>query len=1007
MPAYSDYKSYVTNNLLENDHDIHFKMSKKIAQLTKVVCMLNSRGEDSVDLLKETSKQHEDEIMKLKRSYELKLRNLELRLEEEKRFGDTITFLEKSINEKELEIINMESKCSQLINEHHLKEDMLKAKHNEEIIKMQQTFVEHKEKYEKELNTIQGFAEQWKSHQCPNVEPILNEKSQLECEFKRLQEKYSLLETEVEYRIKALTDSYECKIQEIIKNIKDEENRKENELLEINKNLLQDLKNQKYIYDQSIIKNNQEKNELSNFIKHNTEINLNNIWQGRLNQEREEFQIELSKLHKLNEEIKYNLENHIESSKLKYDKLNTEYINYQKKTNIEYEEFHQKIIDLQLIGENLKKELIIKNEEKMNLEKERNMKYLQLKKEYDECLEKLKITEAQLESKNENQLDKQNLILNSKYEDVQLKLKESRKLVKALENKSQLLRKQLSTEKSNFIHLKEDFRNKLQNLKQRFINYVLDIEQIKINLSHIIMILKQEIKIKYENYYQSLFNQKIIDLRKTLYNEIEQKINKEKESAIRNITVVKQNEIERLQQVNKELKSKLAKQSQEYENEIIEKKCNLEQVINKLTKEFEECQLTNKQIELKLVNECKKKENLEKQLIKLTNEMERMKNDYENLSKQAKEKKSSKFTELVSELDRKWSETVGRECARVRSETMQQLELQYKTKLEEITNNYEKTIRTINKQWEMKIELNKIDQFKNNIDQVTEYITKEQSSDHINQLSENLGKNLDQSVQTDEELENKIENNQIGNNEMKNIIMIDSSTETDQQSYIEQNNYHMDENEKIQKTKYEQEVKQKQIELEKAQVNYNKLLEEFVQYQSNFEQIHVKLKSELTNERLANEEKLSLKEEELHNHFKNELQTTKQYYENLRSKEYNEFMLAQNILKSKIHELHQRLLKCSCKSSTVLKQVKNSRFSANSQLLPEITMSNKQSSIFDTLSSSSLSPLSPTGALSESKFVYNHDYNLISDQLPSQINEDHRFMNENREEKFRLPSLAT
>lgn len=33
---------------------------------------------------------------------------------------------------------------------------------------------------------------------------------------------------------------------------------------------------------------------------------------------------------------------------------------------------------------------------------QRNMKYLQLKKEYDECLEKIKITEAQLESKNGN-----------------------------------------------------------------------------------------------------------------------------------------------------------------------------------------------------------------------------------------------------------------------------------------------------------------------------------------------------------------------------------------------------------------------------------------------------------------------------------------------------------------------------------------------------------------------------------------------------------------------------
>ncbi|VDP58813.1 unnamed protein product [Schistosoma curassoni] len=246
---------------------------------------------------------------------------------------------------------------------------------------------------------------------------------------------------------------------------------------------------------------------------------------------------------------------------------------------------------------------------------------------------------------------------------------------------------------------------------------------MKMNLSHVTMLLKQEIKIKYEN----LLNQKMIDLRKTLYNEIEQKINKEKESTIRNITIVKQNEIEQLQQVNKELKLKLTKQNQEYENEIIKIKSNLEQVINKLTKELEECQLTNKQIELKLTNECKMKENLEKQLVKLSNEMERMRTDYENLSKQAKEKKSSRFTDLVAELDRKWSETVGRECARVRSETIQQFESQYKAKLEEITNNYEKTIITMNKQWEMKIEVNKIDQSRNNNDQVTEQITKKKS----------------------------------------------------------------------------------------------------------------------------------------------------------------------------------------------------------------------------------------------------------------------------------------
>ncbi|CAH8501843.1 unnamed protein product [Schistosoma turkestanicum] len=907
-------------------------MSKKIAQLTKVVCMLNSRGEDSVDLLKETSKLHEDEIIKLKNSYELKVKDLELRLEKEKAFGDTVAFLEKSVNEKELEIIEMESKYNQLINENQLKEEMLRMKHNEEVVKLQQALVEHREKYEKELNTVQSFAQQWESHQCPDVEPVLNEKLQLECEFKRLQEKYSSLEIEVECRIKVLTDQYECKIQEIVKNLTDEKTKKETELLEINKTLLDDLKNQQSLYDQSMIRNNEEKNELSNFIKHNTEINLNNIWQQRLNQEREEFQEELSKLHKLNKEIQYKLENHIESSKLKYDQLHTEYINYQKKTKLDCEKFHRKITDLQFIEEKLKNELFMKNEEFINLEKEGTMKYLQLKNEYDDCLEKIKITEAQLESKHENQLDKQKVIANSKYEDVRLKLKESRKLLKVSENNLQLLRSQFSAQKSDLISLKKNFMVKLQ----------------------------------------------------------------EKESAIKNITTVKNNEIEKLQQANTELKLKITKQYQEYKNEINQTKTNLEQEINKLTKEIQECQLTNKEIEWKLMKECKLKENLEKQLVKLSEELKRMKNDYDELAKQTKEslflnlEKSTRFTNLVAELDRKWSETVGRECARVRSETMYQLESQYKLKLDEITNKYEKTMATMNDQWEMKMNsrqsepLDNMNQSRNDTNEIVKQLTKETPSDYISSLSMN---SFDQCVQTDE-LENEIETNHISSsyNEVKNCNMIDSSTETDQQLNIQQQqlNNLLDEYRKDQSIKYEQEIKRKQIELERIQINYDKLL--------------------------------GLKQEELRNHFKNELHSMKQHYEMIKSNEFGDFILAQNILKSKIHELHQRLLGCSCESSsTVLKQVKSNNLSATSQLLPEIIGVNKQNAIFDTLSTSaSLSPSSSsaltTGALlSESKCSYNnHDYHLLlSHHLPLQLEKDYHSINERSEEKFRLPALTT
>ncbi|TNN08330.1 serine threonine- kinase TAO1-A, partial [Schistosoma japonicum] len=470
------------------------------------------------------------------------------------------------------------------------------------------------------------------------------------------------------------------------------------------------------------------------------------------------------------------------------------------------------------------------------------------------------------------------MILNSKYEDVRFKLKESRKLLKVSENNLKLLRKQISSQELSINCLKENFKVKLQNMKQSFIHYLLDIEQMKTNLSHIVQLLKQEIKVKYESYFHKLYTKKTSDLHRTIYNEIEQKMKKEKEVSIKSITIVKENQIDHLQQVNNELKLKMTRQCEEYENEINQAKSKLEQVTYELTKELEDCQLAHKKTEVKLIKETETKENLEKRLVKLSSEMERIKKDYENLSKQAKLEKSSRFTDLVAELDRKWSETVGRECARVRSETVNRLDLEYKTKLEELTNKYEKTITNMNKQLEVKNEIiqceaNKMHQPRNPVDQEVEYVDKEISSDVINLLSKTSLENLDQSIQTDE----------------LNI-------------------------------KYEQELRQKQNDLEEVKVNYDKLLEEFIHSQSTYEQIQTELQNQLKNERLANEERLNLKEKELEKHFQHELQTMKEHYENIKVKECNEFILAQNILKSKIHELHQRLLGCSCESSKVLKQ---------------------------------------------------------------------------------------
>ncbi|KER19655.1 hypothetical protein T265_11629 [Opisthorchis viverrini] len=54
--------------------DIHYRMSKKIAQLTKVIYMLNCKKEDVDILVKELQMLHKEEILELQRASEVKLK---------------------------------------------------------------------------------------------------------------------------------------------------------------------------------------------------------------------------------------------------------------------------------------------------------------------------------------------------------------------------------------------------------------------------------------------------------------------------------------------------------------------------------------------------------------------------------------------------------------------------------------------------------------------------------------------------------------------------------------------------------------------------------------------------------------------------------------------------------------------------------------------------------------------------------------------------------------------
>ncbi|CAH8552435.1 unnamed protein product [Heterobilharzia americana] len=248
-------------------------------------------------------------------------------------------------------------------------------------------------------------------------------------------------------------------------------------------------------------------------------------------------------------------------------------------------------------------------------------------------------------------------------------------------------------------------------------------------------------------------------------------------------------------------------------------------------------------------------------------------------------------------------------------------------------------------------------------------------------------------------------------NQYNNVEKIDSCTQSDVNWFVEKSLSKVNTNVSTStrnencdhEAKYENALRQKHLELEEIRINYNKLLEGFMRSQTNFEQIQTELQSQLNRERME-KEKLILKTEEIRTNFNYELQTLKQRYENIRTKQRTEFTLAQNILKSKIHELHQRLLGCYCEPL----KVNGGKLSEGNQLLPEISVSIKQASIPDnvSLSTSSSSPSATVLAVSEPKSISATSSTHECSQ-PRQRSEQHLYMNGKCQDGFHLPALST
>ncbi|VDQ06651.1 unnamed protein product [Trichobilharzia regenti] len=130
-------------------------------------------------------------------------------------------------------------------------------------------------------------------------------------------------------------------------------------------------------------------------------------------------------------------------------------------------------------------------------------------------------------------------------------------------------------------------------------------------------------------------------------------------------------------------------------------------------------------------------------------------------------------------------------------------------------------------------------------------------SANTNESLEGLTTKSDECIQTDD-MRNDSEKEA---NQSNNIEMIDSFTQSDLR--WDDENKHADTNlimtkrneNKEQDTQYEDVIRQKQLQLNEIQTNYNKLFEIYTQSQLNFEKIQDDLKARLYTALVENKEK--------------------------------------------------------------------------------------------------------------------------------------------------------
>ncbi|KAL5022300.1 hypothetical protein ScPMuIL_001455, partial [Solemya velum] len=152
LPHNSNMDSEVTQ-------DMHLKMSKKIAQLTKVIYALNTKNDENESLVQNLKDKHEEEIQQLLSETKNKVAVYQNQIDNHLSQSRRIEILEKRISENEHQRAEAFAMFDRYKKEAEKTENTLKTEHSQKMLTLSQDVLQAKRNFEEQMQKFDEWRE--------------------------------------------------------------------------------------------------------------------------------------------------------------------------------------------------------------------------------------------------------------------------------------------------------------------------------------------------------------------------------------------------------------------------------------------------------------------------------------------------------------------------------------------------------------------------------------------------------------------------------------------------------------------------------------------------------------------------------------------------------------------------------------------------------------------------------------------------------------------------------